>query len=37
VKIFPTVAQETYTPVIVSGLAITATGISGARTVTFGM
>jgi type IV pilus assembly protein PilA len=37
VKVFPTVAQETYTPVIVSGTAITATGISGARTVTFGM
>ncbi len=37
VKIFPTVAQESYTPVIVSGTAITATGVSGARTVTFGM
>ncbi len=37
VKVFPTVAQETYTSVIVSGVAITAAGISGARTVTFGM
>ncbi len=33
---FQTVAQETYTPVIVQGRAISANGVAGARTITFG-
>jgi type IV pilus assembly protein PilA len=36
VKAFVTVAGETYNPVFVSGQPITASGIAGARTVTFG-
>jgi hypothetical protein len=34
--LWQTVAQETYTPVIVQGAGITASGIAGARTVTYG-
>ena len=34
--IWRTVAQETYTPVIVQGQGISAAGVAGARTVTFG-
>ena len=34
VRTFQTVAQETYTATLVSGSAITASGISGSRTVT---
>ena len=33
---FVTVAQETYTPVILQGRRISAMGVAGARTVTFG-
>ncbi len=33
---FVTVAQETYTPVIVQGQGISAMGVAGARTVTYG-
>ena len=33
---FQAVAQETYTPIIVQGAGISAWGVAGARTVTFG-
>ena len=36
VKTFQTVANETYPAVLVSGSYITASGIAGARTVTYG-
>jgi type IV pilus assembly protein PilA len=36
VRSWATVAQETYTPVIVQGQGISAMGVAGARTVTFG-
>ncbi len=36
VKSFATVAQETYTATIVQGAGISAAGVAGARTVTFG-
>jgi type IV pilus assembly protein PilA len=36
VKSFATVAQETYSDPIVQGAGITAMGVAGARTVTFG-
>jgi type IV pilus assembly protein PilA len=35
-KTFATVANETYTRVILQGNVITASGIAGARTITFG-
>jgi hypothetical protein len=35
VKPFPTVAGETYTDVILQGSAVTASGVSGARTITY--
>jgi type II secretory pathway pseudopilin PulG len=36
VRNWATVAQETYTPIIVQGHGISAWGVAGARTVTFG-
>ena len=36
VKTFATVAGETYTATLTSGSAVTASGVAGARTVTFG-
>jgi type IV pilus assembly protein PilA len=36
VKSFTTVAQESYTPIIVPEQAVTASGVAGARTVTYG-
>lgn len=36
VKSFATVAQETYTATVVQGAGISAFGVAGARTVTFG-
>ncbi len=33
---FQTVAHETYSPVIVKGQAVSASGIAGARTITYG-
>ena len=36
VKTFPTVANESYPAVLLSGSAITASGVAGARTVTYG-
>jgi hypothetical protein len=35
IKTFPTVAGETYSPVIVKGQPVTAAGIAGARTITY--
>ncbi len=35
VKTFPTVANETYTAVLQQGVAITASGVAGARTITY--
>ena len=37
VKTFATVAGETYTATLTSGTALTASGLAGARTVTFGL
>ena len=37
VKTFATVAGESYTDVIVAGAAITASGVAGQRTVTYGL
>jgi type IV pilus assembly protein PilA len=37
VSAFSTVANETYAPILMQGSAVTASGIAGQRTVTFGL